>query len=192
MIAVLDANIELALALPVEYSAEAFNLVQKLAAERVRIVVPTLWSYEVASGLAVSVYHKWLTREEALDALGSSQNKNYELVPPDGELLAAALCWAERLKQAKCYDAQYLALAENLGAHLWTADKHLCNNVQALGIDWVHWVGEYELTELSQKYFRTRRWQDGEREVDKDLSERRYQDFSDMDKLIEDIDKESP
>jgi len=62
--------------------------------------------------------------------------------PADKELLLAALRWAERLGQSKAYDAQYVALAEQMGAELWSADQRLVNALQAQEVSWAHWIGE--------------------------------------------------
>jgi AbrB family looped-hinge helix DNA binding protein len=43
----------------------------------------------------------------------------------------------------------------------------------------------------TQAYFWTRRWQEGEREVDDDLIEGRYEDFSSMEDLIADLNKDA-
>ena len=49
----------------------------------------------------------------------------FHRVAPTLELHKSALLWAERIGQLKVYDAHYLALAENLSAEFWTADKRL-------------------------------------------------------------------
>ena len=43
----------------------------------------------------------------------------------------------------------------------------------------------------SQAYFWTRRWQEGEREADDDLIEGRFEDFSSMEDLIADLNKDA-
>jgi predicted nucleic acid-binding protein len=63
-------------------------------------------------------------------------------------LCRPAFAWASRLEQHTTYDAGckehsfYLALAERLGASLWSADQRLVNRAHQLGADWVHWIGE--------------------------------------------------
>jgi len=58
----------------------------------------------------------------------------------DISMSRAALTWAARLGQSKAYDGFYLALAERLGADLWTADERLLNRMRQLGVAWVRWL----------------------------------------------------
>jgi predicted nucleic acid-binding protein len=52
-----------------------------------------------------------------------------------------ALDLAERFSLPAAYDAHYLALAEQLGAEFWTADRKLVRAVQST-LPWVRLVGE--------------------------------------------------
>ncbi|HSR30541.1 MAG TPA: type II toxin-antitoxin system VapC family toxin [Anaerolineae bacterium] len=61
---------------------------------------------------------------------------------PPVHLHERALRWADRLGHSKAYDAHYLALAEQEGIELWTADRRLANGAQQAGAHWVHWIGE--------------------------------------------------
>ena len=63
-----------------------------------------------------------------------------ELVPSSPQQCHRALDWAERLGQARAYDATYLALAEELDAEFWTADRRLANAARHAGADWVRAV----------------------------------------------------
>jgi len=65
-----------------------------------------------------------------------------EFIVPDIEVLQSSLTWAERLGQSKAYDAQYAALAERLGAELWSADQRLVHALKEQGVTWAHWIGE--------------------------------------------------
>jgi AbrB family looped-hinge helix DNA binding protein len=47
-----------------------------------------------------------------------------------------------------------------------------------------------KLVDKSQSYFWTKRWQEGEREADKDIKARRVKAFDKVDELIKDLDKE--
>jgi predicted nucleic acid-binding protein len=52
----------------------------------------------------------------------------------------SAFAWAARLGQAQAYDGFYLALAQELGAELWTGDRRLAHGAQQPGAAWVHAV----------------------------------------------------
>ena len=54
----------------------------------------------------------------------------------DADLHVRATDLAARFGLPAAYDAHYLALAERLGAPLWTTDRRLVNSVQA-ALPWV-------------------------------------------------------
>ena len=139
---VIDANICLALLLPLPYSADVDNKIRYWFQNRVRLLAPALWEYEVVSGLRRAEYHKIISHENAQLALTSVRDLHVEIYPPTFRVHLQALEFSQRLGQTKCYDAQYLALASEAGVELWTADQRLVNQCQGIGIDWVHWVGE--------------------------------------------------
>lgn len=139
---VLDANLTLGLFLPLPYTDAAYHLLDALAQAQARLYVPYLWEYECVSGLRRAVSQGYLNVDDARRALEDLLALALERVPPDLVLHHAALRWAERLGQARAYDAQYLALAEQLGAELWSADQRLIRAAQAYGATWARWVGE--------------------------------------------------
>ncbi|HFC08275.1 MAG TPA: PIN domain-containing protein [Chloroflexi bacterium] len=107
--------------------------------QQATIVVPGLWVYEVTS-----VVYRY-GRQKAVDArqaLAIILDTPDEIIHPDSALAIAAHDWAERLGQAKAYDAFYLALAEQLGAEFWTGDKRLYNRARQVGADFVRFVSE--------------------------------------------------
>jgi predicted nucleic acid-binding protein len=81
---------------------------------------------------AENKYRQWLD----LRALG------VELVPMTADRARSALRWAARVRQSRAHDGFYLAVAEELGTELWTADQRLANAAQAAGAGWAHWIGE--------------------------------------------------
>lgn len=142
LIVVIDANVGLATALPLPYSADADRHIEAWKAERATLVVPVLWTYEVVSGLRRALLEKFIDDSRLQEALDLMDALDLELVNPSFELNRAALVWADRLSHRKAYDGHYLAVAEHLGAQFWTADKRLSSSLADRGVAWAHWIGE--------------------------------------------------
>ncbi len=139
---VVDASFSLAQVIPLSYSPDVVRRMEIWQSELPHLMVPGLWEYDIVSGLRRACFQKLLTLEETHTALDELLCMAVEVVPNFAGQHALALEWAERLGQSKAYDAQYLALAAQAGAEFWTGDKRLANNAAALGLSWVHWVGE--------------------------------------------------
>jgi predicted nucleic acid-binding protein len=135
---VVDANATLGLFLSLPYSQSMDRWMQAHQAEEARLIVPTLWEYECLTGLRRAVTMKLIPPQNARRMIGDLFALDFQRVPPTLELHLAALLWAERIGQSKVYDAQYLALAENLDAEFWTADQRLFHSLQGLGVAWAH------------------------------------------------------
>ena len=138
---VIDANLALALILPLPYSLPAARQMERWKRARIVLHAPALWGYEVVSGLRKAVFDRAISPEGAQDGLRSLWSLNVVQVSQTPGLAAATLRWAETLGRRVAYDAAYLALAENLGVELWTADGALARNVRQQGVNWVRWVG---------------------------------------------------
>lgn len=138
---VVDANIALGVLLELPYSERCAALFERWLLTRTSLYAPMLWDYEIVSALRKSVAARAVTSARAYEALEQLQQLGVNLMPPDVELHRVALRWAERLSQIASYDAQYLALAERLGAEFWTADSRLADSAHAAGADWVRAVG---------------------------------------------------
>ena len=139
---VVDANFSLAHVLPLPYSPAVIQRMRAWQNELPRILVPGLWEYEVVTGLRRACFQGLLSLEQAQTSLDELLGMVLEVVPASAKLHRRALEWAERLGQSRAYDAQYLALAEQAGAELWTGDRRLANDAAALSVEWVHWVGK--------------------------------------------------
>ncbi len=137
----MDANVALALAVKLSYSNHAATKMAAWQAQGGELFVPTLWAYEIVSGLRKIVTAGALSTADAQTRLEALLALEIQIVPPSLELNRRALMWSQKIGQSAAYDAQYLALAEQLNAELWTADGRLANGVQTAGADWVHKLG---------------------------------------------------
>lgn len=104
----------------------------------VPLYAPALWSYEAVSTLRRLIVHGKLGAENAEAIASRLHSLGVREVATSRELQLAALDWAEKLGHSAACDAAYLAVAADLGAPLWTADRRLANRVRDLGLDWVH------------------------------------------------------
>jgi predicted nucleic acid-binding protein len=139
---VVDANLIVAIALPLPYSEPSRQKIKAWKGSGEATIAPPLWEYEVTSALRRAAMAGWLNSDETAEALHRIMTLNIESIPPSEALHLKALKWAERLSQTRAYDAQYIALAEEMGLEFWTADRRLVEGCKQLGAAWVHWVGE--------------------------------------------------
>jgi predicted nucleic acid-binding protein len=144
MTAVIDANITLALVIPLPYSDQAKEHIDRWQQDGIQLFAPALWGYEVASGLRKASKIGLLTSEQAAFAVDHLWSLGIEEVPASKEMHQQALLWADRLGQTAAYDAQYIVVAELLKMPFWTADERLVDNVRSTGVEWIHWIGETE------------------------------------------------
>ncbi len=139
---VIDANIGIALAINLPYSDLAEQRFTAWREGQDQILVPGLWQYEVVPALRKAAAAHLISANELVNALEAIFGLGVEEVEASIETHRLALSWAARLNQTVAYDSQYVALAEQLGAELWTADRRLAASAQKAGADWVKWLGE--------------------------------------------------
>jgi predicted nucleic acid-binding protein len=142
MSAVIDANLIAALVLPLPYSNQATQKIIAWKRAGLELLAPVLLEYEIAAILRKAVVAQWLTTDLAVEAMDEVLALNVRCLAPTAHLHERALRWADRLGHAKAYDAHYVALAEQEGTEMWTADRRLANGSQQAGASWVHWIGE--------------------------------------------------
>jgi predicted nucleic acid-binding protein len=145
MSVVIDTNLIAAVVLPLPYSDQATQHLITWSRDRTELLAPILLEYEIAAVLRKAVVAQWLTTALAVEALERILALNIRCVAPTLSLHERALRWAERLGQAKAYDTQFLALAEQERCDLWTADRRLVNSARQAGARWVHWIGELKV-----------------------------------------------
>lgn len=141
-VVVIDAKIGLAQLLPLPYSTAVNRQMQAWSRYKNRMVVPTLWWYEIAAGLRKAIVMGAITLPRANEALEQVASMGLEELVPSKKINQLALAWAEQIDQPNTYDAQYLAMAEYIGAEFWTADAKLAEAARQTGAAWVHLIGE--------------------------------------------------
>ena len=140
---VIDANLALALVVPLPYSNTVQQLVEKWHQQAPCVsLCQHCGGYEVVSGLRKAITAGVLTDEEAYAAVENLWSLDLQEIPATLERHRQALAWAERLGQTVAFDAQYLVVSEELDAPFWTADKLLSTGARATGANWVRWIGD--------------------------------------------------
>lgn len=139
---ILDANIVVALFLPLPFSGQAREHIVAWDRTGLELLAPTLFEYEINSVLHRAATTGLLAHREAKKAMQDAKALAVKCVPPSPQLHDRAWYWADRLNQSKTHDAQYVALAELERADFWTADRRLANGARQAGAAWVHWIGE--------------------------------------------------
>lgn len=139
---VIDANLAVWVVLPVLARFDVAGLFTTWQRNAVSLAAPTLWVAESVSAIRATVYARAISPERGRQAIADLFELGVETVPLDPKLSQSAFEWAGRLQQMRAYDAFYLALAEERGAELWTADRRLANRAEQIGATWVHWIGD--------------------------------------------------
>ena len=111
---------------------------QRWRRERRSLAAPRLLRYEVTNALHRALQHGLLSRGAAVAALRAVLALPIRL-HDDHNLHERAMDLAARFSLAAAYDAHYVALAEQLGVELWTADTRLARALQD-DLPWVKLV----------------------------------------------------
>lgn len=141
---VVDANIAIFKLIPGPQTPLALRLWDKLQSERVSLHAPRLWIYELTSTVQKYLAANRISDTEKERAIQTAFQMQIDFVADTPALCVSAIAWAKRINQLVAYDGFYLATAEGLDAHFWTADKRLANAAKQAGVDWVHWMGDLE------------------------------------------------
>jgi predicted nucleic acid-binding protein len=128
---VIDASALVAFVTNEPAAPQVAELLQRWGAEAAELNAPALARYEIANALAKQAAAGNL-RDEAIDeawAILEDLPIIYHPLSNGPSVVRAAL----DLQRRSAYDAAYLALAEDLGADLWTLDGPLARNASARG-----------------------------------------------------------
>jgi predicted nucleic acid-binding protein len=140
---VLDSGVFIASVFPETLTAQAKQLLQRLEREHVTLHAPTLLRYEMIAVTRKSVFHKRITAEEG-EVIRDALLRYPVALHFDDNLLRRGYALATQFNLATAYEAQYLALAEQLACEFWTTDERLFNSVSRT-LTHVRWLGNNSL-----------------------------------------------
>jgi predicted nucleic acid-binding protein len=139
MTVVVDSGVLIGAFLPDErFTSEAQFLTDAQSDGRVELVAPSLLPYDCANAALKAVRQQRIDADFAQRMLTQIELLGVGPVPVDPVL---ALKYALQFGRS-AYDASYLALAEQEGVPLVTADERLYNSVRG-ALPWVVWLPEW-------------------------------------------------
>ncbi len=142
---VVDASLAVKWLVREEHTDKALAILRAWHDEEVTPTAPHLLPFEVANALHRKVFRGQLSVGDSVRLILQLLGSRLELHQTSG-LHARALELASELQQGAVYDAHYLALAEEFGCELWTADQRFYRAVSA-HLENVHWLGEFVVQE---------------------------------------------
>ncbi len=138
--AVIDASVVLKWYLPDEaYGEKARALLNRYISEDLEIVAPSLLEYEVLNGLVIAGRRGRIKEDKITLAVEGFINLGIRLVHLS-ELHSRVVHYCKSYNRS-AYDASYLALADEEGIAIITADEGLYNIVKK-DLTWVKWLGD--------------------------------------------------
>ena len=142
---VVDASLAVKWLVDEEDSDKAHAVLESWVAQDVTRIAPYLMPFEVANALHRRVVRGELSVGNSARMMTRLLGSRLELHQSPG-LHVRALELASQLSQGAVYDAHYLALAEEFGCELWTADQRFRLAVDQR-VESVQWIGEYSASD---------------------------------------------
>ena len=139
---VVDASLAVKWLVDEEDSDKAHAILESWVAQDVTRIAPYLMPFEVANALHRRVARGELSVGNSTRMMTRLLGSRLELHQSPG-LHVRALELASQLSQGAVYDAHYLALAEEFGCELWTADQRFRLAVDQR-VESVRWIGDYD------------------------------------------------
>lgn len=137
---VVDASVSLKWALAdEEFDREASALRDEVIAHGGSFFAPSLWLYEVTSGLVVATRRQRLTDATGRQALGDILAVGVQLMDP-----GVLDVYTDALRIGiGAHGAAYVAVARLLDLPLWTGDHRFYQTARR-SIPFIHWIGDFE------------------------------------------------
>lgn len=137
--AVVDASVILKWYLLDEaHGEQAVALLQQCADRELEILAPSLLTYELLNGLVIAGRRARLDQDTISLSFNGFMSLGIRFY--DISLFADKTLHYCQMYNCSVYDSSYLALAEQEGADLITADERLFNAVQK-DLPWIRWIG---------------------------------------------------
>ena len=141
---VVDASLAVKWLVDEEDSDKAHAVLGSWVAQDVTRIAPYLMPFEAANALHRRVARGELSVGNSTRMMTRLLGSRLELHQSPG-LHVRALELANQLSQAAVYDAHYLALAEEFGCELWTADQRF--HLAAVTAGNVYWIRDFNMPE---------------------------------------------
>jgi predicted nucleic acid-binding protein len=142
---VIDASVVLKWYLADEgYSQKALSILDKYVSNEIDILAPSLLEYEVINGLIIAKKRGRIQEKKILTAIDGFMSLEIRLI--NLSLYYLKVIHYCKIYNRSAYDASYLALADDEGISLVTADKGLYNVVKK-DLKWVEWLGDLKLSD---------------------------------------------
>ena len=138
---VVDASLAVKWLVEEDDSDKADALLRSWVVQGTARIAPHLMPFEVANALHQRVLRGQLSVGDSTRMIAWLLQSNLEL-HQTAALHTRALELASELRQGAAYDAHYLALAEEFGCELWTADQRFYRTVSAQTHN-VRWLGDF-------------------------------------------------
>ena len=137
---VVDASLAVKWLVEEDDSDKAHAVLQSWVAQDITRIAPHLMPFEVANALHRRVLRGELNVGDSIRMIARLLASRLELHHSPG-LHTRALELASQLNQGAAYDAHYLALAEEFGCDLWTADERFYK-AASQGVSNVRFLGD--------------------------------------------------
>ncbi len=132
---VVDTSVALRWVLPDETEVVSQTLLSRWVAQEVLLFAPPVFLAEATSGLRQAYAARRISEQELVSGVQTIRDVQPHILAPSG-LYEQALQASLRYGSRSVYDFLFFALAERLGAELWTGDARFVRAIQP-SVPWV-------------------------------------------------------